>query len=168
MQYSGMGGEMPFQGIAGQSLQAGGLGGERPVLRPGTGMQETGHHRGVSQGYGPERRQGKDHRRVPSGLRQQVQPQGRPQEYDHEQPLGRDPMGMQQQEMRRQMPREASRQPQGDVQGTTRNFVDDVKQQNPAAVTWQAQHFLHLEQLVRGRCSTLCAWTSVCVAGAAL
>ena len=38
----------------------------------------------------------------------------------------------------------------------------------PAAVTWQAQHFLHLEQLLRGRCSTLCAWTYVCVAGAAL
>ena len=27
------------------------------------------------------------------------------------------------------MPREASRQPQGDVRGTARNFVDDVKQQ---------------------------------------
>ena len=37
-------------------------------------------------------------------------------------------MGVQQYEMRRQMPREASRQPQGEVQGA-RNFVDDVNQQ---------------------------------------
>ena len=37
-------------------------------------------------------------------------------------------MGVQQYEMRRQMPREASGQPQGEVQGT-RNFVDDVNQQ---------------------------------------
>ena len=122
-----VGGEIPSQRAAMSSAQAGGLGGERPVQRPGNGMQETGHHRGVSQGYGPERRQGKDHRRVPSGLRQQGQPQDLREDG---RPLGRVPVGVQQQEMKRQMPREASRQPQGDVRGTARNFVDDVKQEN--------------------------------------
>ena len=88
--------------------------------------QETGRHRGVSHGYGPERRQVQGHRTVPSGLRDQSQRRGHRQ--DDESPLERVPMGVQQYEMRRQMPREASRQPQGEVQGA-RTFEDDVNQQ---------------------------------------
>ena len=89
-------------------------------------LQETGRHRGVSHGYGPERRQVQGHRTVPSGLRDQSQRRGHRQ--DDESPLERVPMGVQQYEMRRQMPREASRQPQGEVHGAT-TFVDDVNQQ---------------------------------------
>ena len=94
-------------------------------------VQETGRHRGVSHGYGPERRQVQGHRIVPSGLRDQSQRRGHRQ--DDGSPLERVPMGVQQYEMRRQMPREASRQPQGGVQGcstcSTTTFVDDVNQQ---------------------------------------
>ena len=91
------------------------------------GVSQTGHHRGVSHGYGPERCQVQGHRTVPSGLRDQSQRRGHRQ--DDGQSLERvPPMGAQQYEMRRQMPREASRQPQGEVQGT-RSFVDDVNQQ---------------------------------------
>ena len=89
-------------------------------------VQETGRHRGVSHGYGPERRQVQGHRTVPSGLRDQSQRRGHRQ--DDGSPLERVPMGVQQYEMRRQMPREASRQPQGEVHGAT-TFVDDVNQQ---------------------------------------
>ena len=89
-------------------------------------VQETGRHRGVSHGYGPERRQVQGHRTVPSGLRDQSLRRGHRQ--DDGSPLERVPMGVQQYEMRRQMPREASRQPQGEVHGAT-TFVDDVNQQ---------------------------------------
>ena len=104
---------------------------ESAVMDP-QGLKEmckrTGRHRGVSHGYGPERRQVQGHRTVPSGLRDQSQRRGHRQ--DDGSPLERVPMGVQQYEMRRQMPREASRQPQGEVQGgSTRTFVDDVNQQ---------------------------------------
>ena len=89
-------------------------------------VQETGRHRGVSHGYGPERRQVQGHRTVPSGLRDQSQ--RRVHRQDDESPLEIVPMRVQQYEMRRQMPREASRPPQGEVQGATA-FVDDANQQ---------------------------------------
>ena len=142
---NGMGGEIPSHGVARQGGKTGELGGEIPVQRSDimqeaghhrgvshgpsrseANVQETGRHRGVSHGYGPERRQVQGHRTVPSGLRDQSQRRGHRQ--DDEQPLERVPMGVQQYEMRRQMPREASRQPQGGVQGA-RTFVDDVNQQ---------------------------------------
>ena len=37
----------------------------------------------------------------------------------------------------------------------------------PAGFAWQAQEFLHLKQLSRGRSSNLCTWTCICVASAA-
>ena len=146
VQPNGMGGEVPSHGVGKQGGQTGGLGGEIPVQRSDI-MQEAGHHRGVSRdgpsrsevdvqwtgrhrgvshGYGPERRQVQGHRTVPSGLRDQSQ--RRVHRQDDGSPLERVPMGVQQYEMRRQMPREASRQPQGEVRGA-RNFVDDVNQQ---------------------------------------
>ena len=147
VQPNGMGGEIPSHGVARQGGKTGGLGGEIPVQRSDImqeaghhrgvsrgpsrsegNVQETGRHRGVSHGYGPERRQVQGHRTVPSGLRDQSQRRGHRQ--DDGSPLERVPMGVQQYEMRRQMPREASRQPQGGVQGcSTTTFVDDVNQQ---------------------------------------
>eukprot|EP00435_Cladocopium_sp_Y103_P055145 s652_g18.t1 len=139
-QLNGTGGEMPFQGAAGSRMQAGGLGGEIPVQRSDD-VQGAGHRRGVSHGYGPERRQGAGHRRDPSELRDArrqtagvVTHAQRPssdklQQGSHHQgegrPLERVPTGVQQHEMRRQMPREASRRPQGEVHGT---LVDDANQ----------------------------------------
>ena len=146
VQPNGMGGEIPSHGVGKQGGQTGGLGGEIPVQRsdimqeaghhrgvsregpsrPEVDVQWTGRHRGVSHGYGPERRQVQGHRTVPSGLRDQSQ--RRVHRRDDGSPLERVPMGVQQYEMRRQMPREASRQPQGEVR-SARNFVDDINQQ---------------------------------------
>ena len=145
----GLGGEMPVQrsdfmqeaghhrgvsrGPSRSEVNVQEAGHHRGVSRHGPSrsegnVQETGRHRGVSHGYGPERRQVQGHRTVPSGLRDQSQRRGHRQ--DDGSPLERVPMGVQQYEMRRQMPREASRQPQGAVQGcSTRTFVDDVNQQ---------------------------------------
>ena len=145
----GLGGEIPVQrsdimqeaghhrgvsrGPSRSEVNVQGAGHHRGVSRHGPSrsegnVQETGRHRGVSHGYGPERRQVQGHRTVPSGLRDQSQRRGHRQ--DDGSPLERVPMGVQQYEMRRQMPREASRQPQGGVQGcSTRTFVDDVNQQ---------------------------------------